>query len=135
MRPRLYINFKLRDRNNRVSGTTARSTGEDGRRLGYGPRFIFSSNGHRENRERQDNEPKPLSWAEYFGLEDVTVTKTAVHSVTAKYYDPNTVVTFNVRGCHPSKLPFNLHFAIITLPPKRPLTAFQRSALCSLIKS
>ncbi|XP_065219158.1 uncharacterized protein LOC135844752 [Planococcus citri] len=76
--------------------------------LMYGPRVIFSSNGHRENLERQDNDPKPLSWAEYLGLEDVTVTKTAVHSVTAKYYDPNTVVTFNVRGCHPSKLPFNL---------------------------
>lgn len=74
----------------------------------YGPRFIFSSVQASHNERQDDNDPKPLSWAEYFGLEDVTVTKTAIHSVTAKYYDPNTVVTFNVRGCHPSKLPFNL---------------------------
>lgn len=39
---------------------------------------------------------------------DVTVTKTVREVFTTKYYDPNTVVTFSVKGCRPSRLPFDL---------------------------
>lgn len=49
-----------------------------------------------------------FSWAEWLGFEEVTVTKTVVRSITAKYYDPNTVYSFNVKGCRPTMLPFNL---------------------------
>lgn len=55
-----------------------------------------------------DNATGELSWAEYLGLDDVIVSKTAVVTITAKHYDPKTVITFSVVGCHPSRLPFNL---------------------------
>lgn len=37
-----------------------------------------------------------------------TVTATETDYVTSTYHDPNTVVTFSVKGCQPSKLPFDL---------------------------
>lgn len=42
------------------------------------------------------------------GPKEVTVTKTIEQIFTTKVYDPNTVVTFSVRGCRPSRLPFDL---------------------------
>lgn len=39
-----------------------------------------------------------------------TVTQITVSDVTMKVQDPNTVITFSVKGCKPTKLPFDLPF-------------------------
>jgi len=43
-----------------------------------------------------------------FGPKEVYITKTIKEMSTTKYLDPNTVVTFSVKGCRPSRLPFDL---------------------------
>lgn len=55
--------------------------------------------------------PKPPSWGWNFfnfGPREVYVTQTLVEVQTSQYMDPNTVVTFSVKGCRPSRLPFDL---------------------------
>lgn len=47
------------------------------------------------------------SWS-WFGLGAVTVTQTLTELVTARSVTPAAVVTFSVRGCQPSQLPFGL---------------------------
>ena len=37
-----------------------------------------------------------------------TMYTTVTQFMTQKYYDPNTVVTFSVKGCRPSRLPFDM---------------------------
>lgn len=77
-------------------------------RLATDPRTLFGSESVPNERPGRANDTKPLSWIEYFGLGYVTVTKTVVHSVTAKYYNPSTIFSYFVKGCRPTILPFNL---------------------------
>lgn len=49
-----------------------------------------------------------LGWGEYFGLIAPTVTATAFHLETMTLMDPNTIVTFSIKGCRPSRLPMDL---------------------------
>ncbi|XP_052121608.1 calphotin-like [Frankliniella occidentalis] len=57
-------------------------------------------------------------WAQWLGLRAYTVTSTLVKYATTKVVDPDTVVTFSVRGCQPSKLPFDLPLCVA--PPPAP---------------
>lgn len=97
----------------RMEKTTSPKLAE-GTGLGDANEFLFSSGGPSiEDRDSQlaVNEPgsrQLSSWAEYFGVQAVTVTQTLVHFVTVKYRDPNTVIIFDVKGCRPTQLPFNL---------------------------
>ncbi|KAI5735806.1 hypothetical protein M8J77_022781 [Diaphorina citri] len=52
---------------------------------------------------------KKRPWDGWFSFnDDVTVTQTIVHHMTKKIEDPNTVVKFSVKGCEPTRLPFDL---------------------------
>lgn len=44
------------------------------------------------------------------GLSERTVTRTVVHTATAKVRDANVMVTFSITGCHPTRMPFDLPF-------------------------
>lgn len=43
-----------------------------------------------------------------FRVQNVTYTETKTEYVTTKVQDPHTVVSFYIKGCRPSKPPFNL---------------------------
>lgn len=53
-------------------------------------------------RTSKEEHPKVLSWGSYLGLGEVTVTRT----ITQRAFAPP--VTFSVRGCRPTRLPFDL---------------------------
>ncbi|CAH0387594.1 unnamed protein product [Bemisia tabaci] len=55
---------------------------------------------------QNQNQGGGLGW--FFGLQDATVTNTVVRPFTKTVTDPNTIVTFSVKGCQPSRLPFDL---------------------------
>jgi hypothetical protein len=57
-----------------------------------------------------------ISWQEYFGLKQATITNTITHYETAAYADPRAVVTFSVVGCQPSRLPFDLPYCKTSAP-------------------
>lgn len=48
------------------------------------------------------------SWSWYLGLSPVTVLRTITQLLTARAASPAAMVTFSVRGCQPSHLPFGL---------------------------
>nr|XP_018900957.1 PREDICTED: uncharacterized protein LOC109033017 [Bemisia tabaci] len=58
------------------------------------------------NQNQNQNQGGGLGW--FFGLQDATVTNTVVRPFTKTVTDPNTIVTFSVKGCQPSRLPFDL---------------------------
>lgn len=53
-------------------------------------------------------EESERSWSSYLGLSPVTVLRTLTQLVTARAASPAAMVTFSVRGCQPSHLPFGL---------------------------
>jgi hypothetical protein len=57
-----------------------------------------------------------LSWGEYLGLVDTTVTDIVVRNETTHIPDPHVVVTFSVVGCQPAHPPFNLQYCKTNSP-------------------
>lgn len=78
-------------------------------------RFFWSLSGSQPTPQAKEkigtvSESQRKPWAGWDGwfFDDVTLTQTIVHHVTKRVEDPNMVVKFSVKGCEPTRLPFDL---------------------------